>query len=640
MLDLVPLGYGFSAILAFIGAIAYALGYTDLAKNAWIWSLAVAGVVYWVSGVQGPGLGAGEASVFCPPGSFYTKMPLALVVSRPGGNVSATVSWGDGESSTCSGEGYCIAFHSYGDDGVYTITVEAQGATRTCRVETKGFGASLAESIEKGVGGCGNFFADPLGCIASGIVSGLARALGALVDAVVWVLGATGASGVIAAIGMMLVTVPEQAGFMDLTSYATWLLGPAVAATLFWKAFWEFEKGFSWLDLLRETGFAVAAISLAQPAYTWAAKLVNTVSVAIAQPGIVVGWMSLLLAFTALMAALPVGGAGGLAAAGVLGFAGFVLIVLIKYLLLEALYVLLPLVAILWLFPGTRGSARSIVNLLVALMVWNIILAAMMGLSAHVLAPPARASPLEVIGFGVVMPVAMLVSGPMIAGLVGAPVPGAGVFARAWGLLAAARPPVAAHAAVLAAPGAVIGRTEYLRPPAPTAIPAPAGMGVGTAMPTGIPTLPAAPAPPAVAQWMKPQAPPIREIRETPPPAMVRIEELPSGRKWEAVRATGAALGRLEAYFENRARQFTRDFAVAFEARTGIRVPQRLKTITQLDKLDIETRKYMGTHYAEQAAHAAVKLGKTVYLRIRGPVASIRKTAILGSSASSGSNWY
>ncbi len=102
-----------------------------------------------------------------------------------------------------------------------------------------------------------------------------------------------------------------------------------------------------------------------------------------------------------------------------------------------------------------------------------------------------------------------------------------------------------------------------------------------------------------------------------------RIEELPTGRKWEAARRTGAALGRLEAYFENRARQFVREFAIAFEKQTSIQVPQRLKTITQLDRLDVETRKYMGARYAEQAAQAGAKLGKTIYIKIRRPIAQL-----------------
>lgn len=213
----------------------------------------------------------------------------------------------------------------------------------------------------------------------------------------------------------------------------------------------------------------------------------NSISIAMAQPGVLMAWMSMLLGFTALAAALPVGGAGGLAATGALGFAGFVLIALLKYLLLEALYLLIPLIAVLWLFPGTRHVARSMTNVIVALMAWNLVLAAMAGLSARALANPANASPLEVIGYGVALPPAMLATGPMIAGLIGAPLPGAGLFAGIYsrlGALAATRLGLqhAATAATLAPPGAVIGHTEYIRPPIhPTpAVPAPVAVGVGT----------------------------------------------------------------------------------------------------------------------------------------------------------------
>jgi len=376
-------------------------------------------------------------------------------------------------------------------------------------------------------------------------------------------------------------------------------------------------------------------------------------------------WMSMLLGFTALAAALPVGGAGGLAAAGVVGFAGFVLVALLKYLLLEAMYLLLPLIAVLWLFPGTRHVARSMANIIVALMVWNLVLAAMVGLSARALASPANASPLEVIGYGVAMPLAMLASGPAIAGLVGAPLPGAGLFATVWGRLGAAVAArlglqQAAATAALAPPGAVVGTTEYLRPPIhPTSAPAAPGGAwqpaawSGTPMATTVPShtaashphttyLKPAAGPAATGQPQPPRPAPSRvhdagrelsggwtpgpgEVAETAkaveraavPQKPPRIEEVPTGRKWEAVRAAGAALGRLEAYFENRARQFIREFATAFEARTGIKVPERLKAIRQLDRLDIETRKYIGARYAEQAAQAGAKLGKTIYIRIK-----------------------
>lgn len=96
----------------------------------------------------------------------------------------------------------------------------------------------------------------------------------------------------------------------------------------------------------------------------------------------------------------------------------------------------------------------------------------------------------------------------------------------------------------------------------------------------------------------------------------------------------------MHAYMSNRARQFVREFAAAFERQTGIRVPSRLKTIKQLDRLDIETRMYRGSRIAEHAAQAGAKLAKTIYIRIKKPIASMRKTSVSVQPARDSNSWY
>ncbi len=699
------LGYAFAVILTMIGGIAYALGRSDIAKSSWAWAVTVAVIVAWVSGYAagaGAGGAGGGAEVFCPPAGFYKYIPVSVVVAAPGRSVSASIDWGDNTSSTCTGQGYCVASHSYGEDGEYTIRVTGQ-VSAECRVTIRSLGSELDAAFSELRASCGWSPSSWPGCIMTYAAKAVGKAFALLSDAVVWLLAHTGAGGVFEKVGLMLVTVPETAPpLLDTHSYAVFLLGYAVIGLALWKAFWEFEKGLSWLDALRDVAYVLLALSLAQPLYTWAARLVNSISIAMAQPGVLMAWMSMLLGFTALAAALPVGGAGGLAATGALGFAGFVLIALLKYLLLEALYLLIPLIAVLWLFPGTRHVARSMTNVIVALMAWNLVLAAMAGLSARALANPANASPLEVIGYGVALPLAMLATGPMIAGLIGAPLPGAGLFAGIYGrlgALAATRLGLAARpqAMMLAAPGQVVGHTEYLRPPIH---PTPAGMGVapggawqpvvgsGTPMAISVPT----PSPTPLAaktEWLRPHEGPGRmlagpgaagarpveggvELRgpeaarsiaasmaeetardmgaepekrpaiEEIPPATQRIKqaakeaitkpvktvtepvrrevkaikeavaEAPGGKAAKAAALGGAVAARLHAYMSNRARQFIREFSIAFEKQTGIKVPAKLKQLHPITWQQIEQRIRTG-------AQAGAIIGQTIYMKIKKP---------------------
>ncbi|BES82570.1 hypothetical protein [Pyrodictium abyssi] len=570
------LGYAFATILVFIGGIAYALGRSDIAKSSWAWAVTVAVIVAWVSSYSSglPGA-AGEAMVFCPPGQFYKDVPATVVVARPGAEVSATIDWGDGSTSSCSGQGYCVASHAYSGEGLYTIRVSGT-ASAQCGVEVRSLGSLLEEGFSGLEADCGWSPTSWPGCIMVNAAKAVGKAFALLSDAVVWFFAHSGAGGVFEKVGLMLVTVPESAPpLLDTHVYALFLLGYAVAGLALWRAFWEFEKGLSWLDALRDVAFVLLALSLAQPVYTWAARLVNSMSIAMAQPGVLMAWMAMLLAVTALAAALPVGGAGGLAAAGALGFAGFILVALLKYLLLEAMYLLLPLVAVLWLFPGTRSVARSMTNIVVALMAWNLVLAAMVGLSARALAEPASASPLEVIGYGVALPLAMLATGPMIGGLFGAPLPGAGFFAGMWGRAAgfvATRLGVAPpqpRAALMVAPGAVVGHTEYLRPPTP-AMPAPgttvAAGGAPIAYGTAGPPSPA----PARTDWLRPAAGPGQAWAgpEAVSGMVRRVEELGKGHVGYEV--SGRVPGSLERRF---AEEAARDAGAALE-KPGPRVEE------------------------------------------------------------------
>jgi len=62
----------------------------------------------------------------------------------------------------------------------------------------------------------------------------------------------------------------------------------------------------------------------------------------------------------------------------------------------------------------------------------------------------------------------------------------------------------------------------------------------------------------------------------------------------------------------NRARQFIREFSIAFERQTGIKVPDKLKQLHPIEWQKIEERIRTG-------AEAGAIIGRTVYMRIKKP---------------------
>ena len=262
------LGYAFATILVLIGGIAYALGRSDIAKSSWAWAVTVAVIVAWVSGYAagaGAGGAGGGAEVFCPPAGFYKYIPVSVVVAAPGRSVSASIDWGDNSSSTCTGQGYCVASHSYGEDGEYTIRVSGQ-VSAECGVAIRSLGSELDAAFSELRASCGWSPSSWPGCIMTYAAKAVGKAFALLSDAVVWLLAHTGAGGVFEKVGLMLVTVPETAPpLLDTHSYAVFLLGYAVIGLALWKAFWEFEKGLSWLDALRDVAYVLLALSLDNP---------------------------------------------------------------------------------------------------------------------------------------------------------------------------------------------------------------------------------------------------------------------------------------------------------------------------------------------------------------------------------------
>ena len=697
------LGYAFATILVLIGGIAYTLGRSDIAKSSWAWAVVVAVATAWALSHVGTGIGGRvSAELACPPRSVYTELPVYVVVTGPPGNY--TVDWGDGSTSVCSiapGGYYCAVSHSYGEQGNYTIT--ASGASGSCGVEAISLGSALEKAISESVPrSCGgNVFSKSFwSCLGSKIVvEGFAKVYGVVLDLVSKVVGHGG--GALDKLAMGLITVPESVHVYSAAHAAALrLLGYAVVVAAAWRAYWEFEKGLSWLDALREIAFAGLALALIPDVYTAVAKVVNSVAIAIGQPGQALSMLVTLLSMAILWAVLPVGGAGVFAGMIMSGAAMLGLVALLKYLTVWAIMSVYPLIVLLWLIPFTRSIARTMAMTVIGVMAWSLVVAGMTGALATLLPNPMGMSPIEAVLVSLATPLAILASGVgVLGGLFALPVPGAGIAQAAIaGIAARIGLATKPQAIMLAAPGQVVGHTEYLRPPIH---PTPAGaavVGVGAQAYPGVQT-PTPPAAPAKTEWIRPQQPTPQQPPQTgtagpaatstgaaagPTAEQVRtarrvyeagagrqvpeawrpsageaaeaaraiqrttgqtarsprIEELPAGRKWEAVRKTGAALGRLEAYFENRARQFAREFAIAFEARTGIRVPDRLKNIRQLDRLDTETRKYIGARYAEQATQAGIKLGKTIYIRIKKPIASMRKTNVLGQPTRDSSSWY
>ncbi len=660
------LGYLFATILVFIGGIAYALGRSDIAKSSWAWAIVVAAATAWALSHAGGLGGAGlEARLVCPPRSVYTDLPVYVVVTGPPGRY--TVSWDDGSTSGCeiaSGGYYCAVSHVYAAPGNYTIT--AVGAEGSCSVSAVSLSGTLERALREAVPeSCGgNVFSKEFwACMGEKfIVGAFGKIYGALLGFTTKVVGQGG--GALDRLVMGLITVPEGIRVYSAAHQAAlqWL-GWAVVIAAVWRAFWEFERGLSWLDALREIAFAGLALALVPDLYTAAAKAVNSVAIAVGQPGQALSLLVSLLTMAVLWAVLPLPGAGGFAGMVAAGAGMLGLVALLKYLTVWGIMSVYPLLVLLWLIPFTRSVARTMAMTVIGIMAWSLVLAGMTGALATVLADPMGMSPLEAVVVSLATPAVMLLSGVgVLGGVFNLPVPGAGIAQRLIGGIAtrigiAAQQP---QAALTAAPGAVIGHTEYLRPPM-TVMPAPGGawqppVWHGTGMAITVP--PHTAASHTRTEWLRPgagagptpeqvraaqrlyEASAGRQLSETwsPPPGRVaeaakaiqamkqrqppKIEELPTGRKWEAIRTTGAALGRLEAYFENRARQFVREFAVAFEARTGIRVPDRLKTITQLDRLDIETRKYMGAKAVEYVA-------RTIYIRIARPDKMQQKMTML-----------
>jgi len=95
------------------------------------------------------------------------------------------------------------------------------------------------------------------------------------------------------------------------------------------------------------------------------------------------------------------------------------------------------------------------------------------------------------------------------------------------------------------------------------------------------------------------------------------VSQAEGGRGAKAAALGGAAAARLHAYMSNRARQFIREFSIAFEAQTGIRVPAKLKQLQPIEWKRIEERIRTG-------AEAGAIIGQTVYMKIKKPFENMR----------------